>query len=188
MTDREFKFVVDKIGLWFAQLKLNTFRETFSGDIYPSSALVTRYELFIDELKKNLEFSSKIKFEKSIENSVSNGTEVEGYNPFDDFRMPDGDSEPTEFEKVFANLVGHYHACKNGSDEFFSDIEFAQEYAVDLMNIARKQIISELNKQDAEFYKLILAYNKKRIFAKFCTSLINWWDNTRGVIKAIKKV
>lgn len=59
MTKEEFDTITSEIGCWFTHLKLNSFRKTFDGEIYPSSALGTDYDLFIHELEKELSFEDK---------------------------------------------------------------------------------------------------------------------------------
>lgn len=56
MTREEFDIITNKIGCWFTHLKLNSFRKTFDGEVYPSSALGTDYDLFIHKLEKELLF------------------------------------------------------------------------------------------------------------------------------------
>lgn len=56
MTKEEFDIITNKIGCWFTHLKLNSFRKTFDGEVYPSSALGTDYDLFIHKLEKELLF------------------------------------------------------------------------------------------------------------------------------------
>ena len=51
MTQEQFNQLTEDIGHWFANLKLNSFRKTFQGDVYPSSALVSGYELFVEQLR-----------------------------------------------------------------------------------------------------------------------------------------
>ena len=51
MTQEQFDQLTEDIGNWFAHLKLTSFRKTFQGDVYPSSALVTDYELFVEQLR-----------------------------------------------------------------------------------------------------------------------------------------
>ena len=43
---------VDKVGTWFANLRLNKFRKTFNGEIFPATQLVQEYDLFVRELSK----------------------------------------------------------------------------------------------------------------------------------------
>lgn len=51
MTQEQFNQLTEDIGNWFANLKLTSFRKTFQGDVYPSSALVTDYDYFIEQLR-----------------------------------------------------------------------------------------------------------------------------------------
>ena len=43
---------VDKVGAWFAHLRLDKFRNTFKGEIFPATQLVQEYDLFVRELSK----------------------------------------------------------------------------------------------------------------------------------------
>lgn len=43
---------VDKVGTWFAHLRLDKFRKTFDGETFPATELVQRYDLFVRELTK----------------------------------------------------------------------------------------------------------------------------------------
>lgn len=43
---------VDKVGTWFANLRLNKFRKTFNGEIFPATQLIQEYDLFVQELSK----------------------------------------------------------------------------------------------------------------------------------------
>ena len=43
---------VDKVGTWFAHLRLDKFRETFDGETFPATELVQRYDWFVRELSK----------------------------------------------------------------------------------------------------------------------------------------
>ncbi|MBQ8070956.1 MAG: hypothetical protein IJ202_08905 [Bacteroidales bacterium] len=43
---------VDKVGTWFAHLRLDKFRKTFNGEIFPATQLVQEYDLFVRELSK----------------------------------------------------------------------------------------------------------------------------------------
>ena len=72
MTDKDFEFITDKIGIWFANLKLKSFRHTFDGDTYPSSALVTDYELFIAKLKQDIEFIPEEPVSEELEEASKN--------------------------------------------------------------------------------------------------------------------
>ena len=51
MTQEQFDQLTEEIGNWFAHLKLTSFRKTFRGDVYPSSALVTDYDYFVEQLR-----------------------------------------------------------------------------------------------------------------------------------------
>lgn len=43
---------VDKVGTWFAHLRLDKFRKTFDGETFPATELVQRYDWFVRELSK----------------------------------------------------------------------------------------------------------------------------------------
>ena len=100
-----------------------------------------------------LQFANGLSKENIKEVTRSNGStdsDIEDYNPYDDFRKSDGENKPTEFEEALANLVGHYRVCKSSPETDFTDIEFSQEYAQDLLRIARKQIAEEINVDELE--------------------------------------
>lgn len=62
---------VDKVGSWFANLKLRRFRKTFDGEIYPATELVQAYEWFVHEL------SEKYREKNPQEQPVCEGLEAE---------------------------------------------------------------------------------------------------------------
>lgn len=72
MTREEFDIITNKIGCWFTRLKLNSFRKTFDGEIYPSSALGTDYRLFIYKLEKELSFEDKPSLPSNLDEAANN--------------------------------------------------------------------------------------------------------------------
>lgn len=77
MTDKDFEFITDKIGIWFANLKLKSFRHTFDGDTYPSSALVTDYELFVAKLKKDIKFIPEEPVSEDLDEAAREDAKIE---------------------------------------------------------------------------------------------------------------
>ena len=76
MTKEEFDIITNKIGCWFTHLKLNSFRKTFDGEVYPSSALGTDYDLFIHKLEKELLFEDNPSLPSNMDEAMQ---KVEDY-------------------------------------------------------------------------------------------------------------
>lgn len=66
---------VDKVGTWFAHLRLDKFRKTFDGETFPATELVQRYDLFVRELEKQYSDKHKeleVDLEKELEQYARN--------------------------------------------------------------------------------------------------------------------
>lgn len=65
---------VDKVGTWFAHLRLDKFRKTFDGETFPATELVQRYDLFVRELAK--QYSDKQEQPDDLASLISEATNV----------------------------------------------------------------------------------------------------------------
>ena len=141
MTKEEFDIITNKIGCWFTHLKLNSFRKTFDGEVYPSSALGTDYDLFIHKLEKELSFKDKPSLPSNLDEAADT------FNREDAARMwaYEGKTEGEIVEAAFkagAEWVGGQgitlegrasRKYENGLAGFVSWILFDQQKAAHLL-------------------------------------------------------
>ena len=81
-TTLTFDGFAEKVGTWFANLKLNKFRKTFDGDIFPATQLVQEYDWFVSELSKQYSENQEqpeVDLEKVIDGLTAGWIEGEEY-------------------------------------------------------------------------------------------------------------
>ena len=105
MTKEEFDIITNKIGCWFTHLKLNSFRKTFDGEVYPSSALGTDYDLFIHKLEKELLFEDNHSVPSDLDEAAEKASKPEPSGWLDRELIPKVKCLPVRLLRMLKHLV-----------------------------------------------------------------------------------